>query len=224
MPCSPLTVPPRRTARSNSSCAASPARARCASSPGSSRNVAWTLPSPAWPQEHASRSWRAPMRTVSAIASSRRSTGTAMSSDSFAPRAAVTASETPSRQRHSARAESGACSASLPGASASRSSSRTRAASAARAVGLRDDDEPGQRRRPGTPPPRRGSRPRRRTRAPPGRSRWRARAARRRSRPRRRGRRRRAPGARSGAGTKRSHAAVMIPSVPSEPVSSARRS
>ena len=80
----------QRAASSNSSAAAA-RRARARRGPrGSIRNVECRLPSPACPQLQASRSWRRPISTVAAIASSRRSSGTTMSSLTLPPRWAVT--------------------------------------------------------------------------------------------------------------------------------------
>jgi hypothetical protein len=107
MPCSPLIVPPSRPASANSSTAAACARAICAASPASTRKFACRLPSPAWPQLHASRPWRAPISGIASIASASRSSGTATSSPTLPPRCAVTAIAIPSRQRHSAAVSAG---------------------------------------------------------------------------------------------------------------------
>ena len=91
-------------------------------------NVAWMLPSPAWPQEQASSPCRSPIRIVSSTASARRSTGTAMSSESLPARAELTTRPTPSRQRHSAAGPpASARRRARPAASASASASRSAA-------------------------------------------------------------------------------------------------
>ena len=109
-------------------------------------NVEWRLPSPAWPQLQASRSCRRPISTVASIASWRWSIGTTMSSETFPPRCAVTASEAPSRHRHKALISFGSVGAwtrSAASLSTSVSSSWIRAASSRRPVGIRDHHEPG---------------------------------------------------------------------------------
>ena len=196
------------------------------SSRGSSRNVACRLPSPACPHEHASRPWRAPI----AIDLARPPRRAGRPAPRCPPRAcrrgrAVTAGPTPSRQRHSAAGSGGDDDppiASSPSASASASQSaapvslsamtrkprlgRHAAGEAARptiaqraAVEVLD-----RRRRPARRPSRRVD----------GLAAGRGVAV-----------ERRTPAARpAGAGISRSHAAVTIPSVPSEPISSPRRS
>ena len=232
MPCSPVTVPPRRSARSKRSPAASSARARGASSPGveqeRSVQVAVARVAPRARLEVVARADRDAL--VDRLG--RRSSGTAMSSESFAAARAATACEMPARQRHTAGDPGSVLRrvhATAPSASASTSSPRTRA----------------------PPPPSRQPRRARRSRSTPRRAAANGADRRRRQERSVAPRRTRAPPARcprpstraiaaqpaagparvastgscaSGAGIRRSHAAVTIPSVPSEPHSSARRS
>ena len=109
MPCSPETDPPSSSGEREQLVAAAlrARRARLAVA-ASSRNVECRLPSPAWPQLQASSPCRAPISSVPSTASASRSSGTTTSSLSLPPRCAVTAIETPSRQRHSAAIPLGA--------------------------------------------------------------------------------------------------------------------
>ena len=212
----------RARAIANSSSAAASARASCALVAGVEQERRVQVAVAGVAPEHASSPWRSPIATVSSTASASRSSGTATSSDSLPPRCAVTASETPSRQRHSARASRRRDRAGAP-----RERLEQRVAVVLARVGLADDEE---RRAAGTSP---GN-------AAAGGA---QRAAvevldRRRHRPRRQhaldrlaalartSRRTPATGsARPGAGISRSQTAVTMPSVPSRrPAAHAGRS
>ena len=106
-PCSPVTVPPRRSASSNSSWHAASARCSSSGSSGEKRNVEWMLPSPACPNESAGTPWRSPISSVSRATSRSRSSGTAMSSLKAPPRCARIANAAPPRQRHSSATSDG---------------------------------------------------------------------------------------------------------------------
>ena len=60
IPCSPVTLPPRRMHSSRISWLATSTRFTCSSSRSSNNRIGWILPSPAWKTLAIRRSWRLP--------------------------------------------------------------------------------------------------------------------------------------------------------------------